>query len=323
MMKRKIMTAACCAFIICTLTGCQLALESEGANKSGDRLIGVFITTEYLDLFDFEGYLSDNFNSFHGGEIDLAGSDAQNYQGRLYADLVPRTLINEETGETAVTHEYVFNGIEGILFCVPAIRETDAENSYIATMSDPAICDGHTDIFAGDDENRVSINGTIFVTPSGSMKTYYLNPVYQSAGGNVYAVTGNGFMVNNEAYSEGSVYSETLDAETAITENGKVKKDSVSIKISLSVMFAPEKIVILQMGPDNALVLRTEYEPGAMPEDFKLDASTAYFIVEAHKRDDAGNIIVSREIYGRDVENIETFSVRADGVCVKNWTQIS
>ena len=88
-------------------------------------------------------------------------------------------------------------------------------------------------------------------------------------------------------------------------------------------MFAPEKIVILQMGSDNALISRNEYKPDAMPTYFTLESGTAYFIVETHKRDDTGNMIVSREIYGRDIESIETFSVRADGVCVKHWTQIS
>ena len=321
-MNRKITIAVCLALTLGALTGCRLALESAGANASGDRLIGVFITTEYLDLFDFEGYLNDNFNGFQGGEINLNGSDTQKYQGRLYAALVPRTLTNEETDESTVIHEYVFEDMEGIQYCVPTIHEAETENSYTAAMSDPAISDAHTDIFVGDDENRISIDGTIFAAPSNEMKTYYLNPVYQSADGSVYAVAGNAFMVNNEAYSEGTVYSLTLDETKTITDNGKAKKDSISIKITISVMFTPEKIVILQMDSDNATILRTEYEPDAMPKDLILETGTAYFIVETHKRDDTGNIVISREIFGSDVESIETFSVRSDGICVKNWTQI-
>jgi len=321
-MKRKIMIAVCCALILCALTGCQLAKESAGANTNEDRLIGVLITTEYLDLFDFEGYLNDNINSFQGGKINANGSNTQKYQGRLYAVLVPKMLTNEETGETTVTHEYVFEGIEGIQYCVPTIQETEAENSYIATMSDPAISDAHTSIFVGDDENGVSIDGTIFITSSSKMNIYYFNPVYQSVDGSVYAVSGDSFSFSSEAYGEGSAFSQTMENTTSITENGKTKKDSISITISISVMFTPEKIVILQMGSDNAIVSRTEYEPDAMPKDFTLEASTTYFIVETHKRDNMGNIIISREIYSRDVEHIETFFVRADGVCVKHWTQI-
>ena len=322
-MKRKMMIAVCCALILCALTGCQLAKESAGTNAYEDRLIGVFITTEYLDLFDFEGYLSDNYNSFQGGEINVDGSGTQKYQGRLYAVLVPRTLTDEETGETTVTHEYVFEGIEGILYCVPTIQPSEAENSYIATTSDPAISDGYTSIFVGDDENSVSIDGTIFVAPSKNDHIYYYNPVWQSAEGSVYAVSGDSFMFSSEAHGEGSAYAQTMDATTTITENGKAKKDSISIKISISVMYAPEKIVILQMDPDNVVISRSEYEPGEMPKDIMLKTDTAYFIVETHKRDDTGNIKIHREIYGRDVENIETFFVREDGVCVKHWTQIT
>ena len=36
--------------ILLNITGCQLALEDEGDKKSKDRLIGVFVTDEYLDL---------------------------------------------------------------------------------------------------------------------------------------------------------------------------------------------------------------------------------------------------------------------------------
>ena len=107
MMKRKIMIAVCCALMLCALAGCQLAKESAGANTNEDRLIGVLITTEPLGLFGFEGYLNDNFNSFRGGEINTNGSNTQNYQGRLYAVLIPRTLTNDSTGETSETEEYI------------------------------------------------------------------------------------------------------------------------------------------------------------------------------------------------------------------------
>ena len=318
-MKRKVIFSVCCALALCTLAGCQLAKDSAGADA--DSLIGVLITTEYLDLFDFNGYLNDNINSFLGGEINMNG-DAQEHQGRLYAVLVPRELINEETGETMVMHEYVFEDVDAISYFVPTIEATEMENSYVSTMSDPAISDGHTNLFVGDDENSVSLDGTIFVAPSSKERTYYFNPAYQSADGSVYAVAGNGFFVNSEAYSEGSVFSQTLDATTTITENGKAKRDSISIKISISVMFAPEKIVILQMDAGHMLISESEFEPGAVPDTYALEASTAYFVIEAHRHDDIGNPNIFREVYGRDTENIETFSVRAGGVCIKNWTQI-
>ena len=90
----------------------------------------------------------------------------------------------------------------------------------------------------------------------------------------------------------------------------------------MSVILAPERIVILQMNSDNAMISQTEYKPDEIPKDFALEADTAYLIVETHKRDHTGNVKVYRAIYGRDAETIETFYVREDGVCIKNGTQI-
>lgn len=322
MMKHKILIAICCTLILCALTGCQLAKENAGPSADEDKLIGVFITTEYLDLFDFDTYLNDNVTGFQGGEINMVGGNTSKYQGRIYADLVPRTDTYEETCETIVTYEYVFDGIEGISYCVPTIQETDGENNYIATLSDPAISDGHTSINTGDDENSVSLEGTIYVSPSRNMSTFYFNPIYQSADGSIYLVSGDGFTFNSETYSEGSVYSQILDDTTTVTENGKTKTDTISIKVSISIIFAPEKIVILQMDPDDTLISRTEYKPDLLPDVLALETSAAYFIVETHKRDNTGSPIILRDIYGKDVENIDTFFVRADGICEKHVMQV-
>lgn len=318
-MKRKIMIAACLALILYILTGWQLAQED--ADMVEDKLVGVFVTTEYLDLFDFEGYLNDNLSSFRGGEITVDGN-TQKYQGRLYATLTTRILTSEETGETFGTEEYVFEGIEGIAYFSPTIPATAERDSYIASVSDEAISDGHMSLNYKDDETSIILEGTIYTSPSNKRHTYYFNPVYQSADGSVYAVSGSGFMVNNESYSEGSVYSQTMDASTTVTENGKVKTDSTSIKLSISIMLAPEKIVVLQMDADSELISRTEYSPGEMPEFFMPEAATSYLIVETYKQDDTGSPKTSRTIYGRDAERIETFSARADGICIKHWTQI-
>ena len=323
MMKRNIIIAVCCILVLCALNGCRLAKEDAGANAHEDRLIGIFITTEYIDLFDFESYLNDNFNSFQGGEINIGGRNTQKYQGRFYAVLVPRTHTNEETGETILTHEYVFEGIQGIQYCVPTIEATEEENSYIATMSDPAVSDVHTSFNYGDDENSVSLEGTIYVASSKKSRIYFINPVYQSPDGSVYLVSGGSHEFTSEGYGEGSAYSQTIEASTTATENGKVMKDAVSIKITLSVIFAPEKIVVLQMNADNTPISQAEYTPDAFPDVIALETGAAYFIVETHKRDGMGSLLTSRDIYGMDVESIETFIAREDDICIKHWTQIT
>jgi len=320
MMKRKIVATMCCILILSTISGCRLAKEDFGTNSYDDRLIGVLITTEYLDLFDFQG-----------GEINLDGGNTQKYQGRLYAALIPKTYTKEETGETILTYEYVFEGIEGIQHCVPTMQPTEEENSYVAFVSDPAISDVHMDIFVDDDESRVSIDGAVFIIPSNKTNIYYFNPIFQSADGSVYAVMGSGFRVTNETYSgEGTLFSQTLDVTTTITENGKAKKDSVFITISISVLFTPEKIVVLQMDAKSQLIERAEYAPGTLPQEFTPASNVSYIIVETHKRDSLGNSIISRDIYDRvpaqyyasTATFIATFSARDDGFCTKNYSQL-
>ena len=46
----KYLTAAFAILIAGTMGGCTLAVPYAGKEGSGDRMIGAFITTEYLDL---------------------------------------------------------------------------------------------------------------------------------------------------------------------------------------------------------------------------------------------------------------------------------
>ena len=60
--KRSILVAGALVVVI-FLSGCQLA-AGDGLTVESERLIGVFITKEYLDLFDFDAYLEDNISDF-------------------------------------------------------------------------------------------------------------------------------------------------------------------------------------------------------------------------------------------------------------------
>lgn len=321
-MKRKLIMAVFCALLLCALTGCKLAQENMGTGEvTQDRLIGMFITTEHLDLFDFESYLSDNLGNFTGGDVILEG-DTQKYQGRLYATLKPKTMTDAETGRTVETEEYVFENMAGMAFLAPTVPATAEKESYTSSMYDEGITDVHTSHHFGDEKTGMTLEGTFYVTPAVNEHIYYFNPVYQSADGRVYATTGTGFIVHTESYGEYSIYTQTMDATTTVTENGKTKMDSTTIKLSISLMFAPEKIAVLQMDADSKLLSGMDYAPGAMPGTFVPDAATAYLIVETYKRDDTGSVKISRQIYGEDDQNIETFAARADGICVKHWTAI-
>ena len=321
MMIKKILAIFTAILILFTASGCQLALEDKGEYNNRDRLVGVLITNEYLDLFDMEGYLKDNLNKhFSGGLINIDSVDSK-YQGRLYATLKTRTLT-DDTGNTFETREFVFDNVEGIPYFSVKIPPTEDEVGFTASSSDEAISDGHVSIHESDDEEKTSLEGTIYVAMGQSATSRYINPVYQSADGSVYAISGSGIMLAGEQ-GEGSTYTQTLDETTTVRENGKSKTVSFNIKISLSIMIPPEKIVIMQMDKDSNIISKTEYFPGKLPETLTPEAGADYIIVESYKRDSENNLITSRSIYDRKNQNLETFYCRDDGICVKQWTNLN
>jgi len=317
-MKRSLIAAICCAVVLSVLSGCQLAKEQTDGNAYEDRLIGVFITTEFLSLFDIESYF--NNSGFRDGEILMDGR-MQAYQNRLYATLVTKTLINEKTGEEIQTEDFVFEGIDGIPFFTPTIPKTSEHEGYGTTLLGDAISNRHISIYVGDNINSTTMEGTIFVSPLKNNPAFYFNPVYQSADYSVYLVSGQGLSMSGDVAS-GATMNQTLEATTTIMENGITKTDSMSISISISTMFAPEKIIILQMDAENSLISRAEHKTDAMPKTFTPEISTAYIIVETHKQDNTGNAIISRNIYDNDSDSFETFIVREDGICIMYFTQI-
>ncbi len=300
-------------------SSCQLAREDAAEGAGNDRLVGVLVTNEYLDLFDFEGYLNDNLQNFSGGEITLDGSGEQ-YQGRLYAVLQDRILTND-SGKQSTIQEFVFPDIDGISYFAARIPATGESESFISSGSDEAISDGHVGLHYGDEEEKITLDGTIYLSSLNESCICYMNPVYQTEDGKVYAVSGNGMDVSG-VRDEGAVMSQTLDESTVITENGESKTMTTSIKISIAMLLPPETVVVLQMDSDNNVLSRAAYTPGELPETLKPEAATAYILVETYKYDASGAEIVTRELFTNQNETLTSFYARPDGVCVKQWTTL-
>jgi len=320
-MKRNIVIAACVllAALLVGLSGFTLASPETSKYAEEDKLIGVLVTTEHLDLFDMEGYLSKNLGKMaSGGEIILDG-DAAEFQGRLYATLTDRTLT-DETGQTVTTKEYVFEDAGYCYFC-PTISNEDG--IYIAASSDGAISDGHTAISVTEEGESITLDGTIYVVPAAGRGTYYMNPVYQSADGRVYAMSGSGVSFVEGDSAEGTACSRTITAESTVTENGESKTYSVSVKISLSVMYAPQHIYLLQYRSDGELLSRERYLPGALPEAISPAQDCSYIVLEAHKISPKGEAVVTRSLYQENDASLESFYCREDGLCVKQFTALN
>lgn len=295
------------------------AEAGEADTESKDRLIGIFVTTDYLDLFDFEGYLNDNINKVMDGTVNVRREDSAKYNGRLYAELVDKTLTDTETGRTSTTKEYVFEGTEGFLYYGAKIEE-DGE-SYYASSGDEAISDGHLGITVTDVGESVDMEGTIYMSAFGTKNCLYFNPVYQTDDGEVYAVAGHGYSFSGEI-SEGMIGSVMLEETNSYTINGETAETGTKIKMSYAFMYAPVEIIVTQMSGDNQVVDSREYKPGELPEELIMMADTEYIIVETVKMDNSGKEIHTREMYQQDIDIFQTFFCREDGICVEKSTKV-
>lgn len=300
---RKMIAAMLVGVCFFWLTGCQLAREDIVTERAyqEDRLIGVLVTTEYLSI-------------------------PRESDGRIYAVLKDKTLTEEETGKETTIQEFVFENIEGFPYFVAYVPSEEGGDNVFASQSTrsqghEAISDGHTGIHYSDEEEKITLEGTVYFVPGLANLIFQLNPIYQQPDGRIYVTNGSSF--SNSGEGEATQGSATLDETMAMTENGKTKKFTTNIKISMSSMFAPEKIVIIQLDKNSSILSRQEFAPGAVPDKMLPEEDTAYIIVEAHKRNNAGEAVVTREIYSERDETLATFMVRGDRVLAKALTTLT
>ena len=298
--------------------GCQLAKEEGGETESAerDRLIGVFLTREHLDLFDWEGYFNDNAGALAGGGHAIDETDTAAYGGRLYATLTRETRT-DDAGEQHERLDCTFEGIEGIRYF--AVEEGITTHM----ISDPGISGVHQAITDTEEAKRIDLEAVLYVEAAAETETvvWYLNPVYQSTDGSVYLTEGHGTSLAG-GMTEGASFSTKFDETETVTVDGKSVETGASVSVRIESKFPAERINVLQMDAGHAVVARTEYDAGALPEEIVPLPGTEYLIVETVKRGLAGEEIVSRALYGRQETKFITFC-RGDGtVLLEQYTRL-
>ncbi|MEG0913617.1 MAG: hypothetical protein RSD35_03535 [Oscillospiraceae bacterium] len=319
-MKNKAVCIILTLLLAAAFSGCQLAHEELAQPKKDDKLIGVFVTYEHLDLFDMESYLNDNINNFSdGGSIQINGDDDK-YNNRLDA-----TLIQEEKtatgGEKYTDSRYVFEGLEGISMFSPAITDPITGDSYVSSDADAGIADCKSHYSEVDNEKVIELEGTVYVTSGAMSDGIYMNPVYQSDDGAVYLQSGQGFMASGDN-GEGGVYTQTMTASTSRTENKTVTTFSSSIKLSVATMNPTEKVAIFQMDGTNNIIAKDEYPPDSVPDQITPDISCEYLIVESHKTAFDGERKVERQIFSNTDASLYYFVKGSSGVLFKTYSSI-
>lgn len=275
-----------------TMSGCQLAIENYNDN-SNDRLVGAFITTEYLNLSDFEAQFANGNYEIENGNLKFQDNSGS---GRLYAQLVDGI--------------YKFPGYEGYSCFIAEVTQDYGETTVVYTdeiISDPKLHSGSTD-----NGESIEISGTIYLTPKAASKAYYINPVYQSPDGAVYAVSGSG--ISNGSDMTGSDFSTKLTADTAKNENGKTESFSSSIEIVLKVVNEPGNIRILEMDSDNNIISKKSYTPAEVPDKITTNKNTEYIIIETELTTSENGKEITRKLYNKTDTDVSVLIGRDDGL---------
>lgn len=298
-MERRKWTVALGIYAAMLLCGCSLAVPGAETEDGTDRLIGVFITDEYLDLFDMDSFLQDHASRLiKANEIQIG--KASGYEQKLYA------VIDKKNSENISDWDISFGDVEGISFFAPCLQEESGEMVRLPVYS-AGISDSNTNINVTDDGEKVSLQGTIYMVPGQMDKNiaYYMNPVYQTEDGRIYLTGGSGFSTSGES-GEGVHSTTTLSGEIKLTENERATTEKSSVAVSYATMHRPVKITLYQMDGNHQCIKEQEYIPGTLPESMEMEPEAAYLLTETEKERLSGERFLIREVYDRreDDDNI-------------------
>lgn len=284
------------ALFVCSLTGCRLALEEAPVQDSTeDRLVGILMTEEYLA----GGIPELTVNS--RGEISFAEK----------SEKIDGTLVFDEHGPSDV----VFEGIEGygIYNITVWNEEQDSHTSY--AIGDDIFSDG---FFKAGDENSVEV--TVYVEPGGP-GSFYFNPVYQTAQGNVYMYPGTG--LSWAEGMKGASSTHTMSQKRKVSTNGQeiVESNSFAFHITCVEQITSYRLLFMDRDSNVTDIMQGD-ELAEMWDaeqwELTVPSETAYLILEQEKEN--GEIL--RTICSRGEEPLEFLLSAGGGYMVKRQMNI-
>lgn len=243
------------ALLLC-LSGCQLAQPE--AQTQADMLVGVMLTPEPLDLFDWEGYVGDRFGQADG---EVSAADAADYAQRLYA-----TRVDEG--------RWQFEGVEGFAFFAASY---ESESGTVSAVQNDGLADGSYAVHERDEGSDCDIAATLYVRPEVRF-AWYFNPVYQTESGEVYLTAGQGMSFAGDN-SPGMSASQTFSGTRSYTGPDGQRTDSTSCAITVEIRALPEQLRIFWMDAENRILRQESWTPDALPDSID-PGDAAWLLVE-------------------------------------------
>lgn len=287
--KRKLIFVAVVLLQMLCFSGCKLALPEQEtiAVSGGDRLCGIYMTTQYLDI-PFEG------------------------DGRIYGTL------HMSRGENEVTDcAVVFEDIEGYgMYCLNGEDENGTLYSY-ADCDELFLPKAHSAVT--DEGTEDTMEAVVYVTENAA-ETYYFNPVYQTKDGNVYVTQGSGMSSNSLV--DGASFSHSVDNTLTVAENGKVKKESTKFTVEIQGKAETDSSTLLIMNRENEIIERIQLtEDHEMWEkgELKLPAEAEYLILQEEKMGEDTQGEQTRTIIDKEEETATVLYPGENGLFVPRY----
>ncbi len=221
------------------------------------RLVGYFMTREHLDLSEVE--------------VNAAGK-VQVKSGRLYAQL-------DESGEPQ------FPGLEGEMICCLVVGD-DAAGGYTGVFQDGSFFDVNTHFSYDTDDDggsteRVELSAELRVCP-GEVQRFFMNPIYQLSGGEVYLTAGTGLGFQSD--TPGGRGTQRISETDTVVLRGKKTAYTMDLAISVLVCARPEKLVLVCMDENNMPLRTQEFAQDALPGEFTPEDGTAWLLAVQHAK---------------------------------------
>lgn len=302
--------------ILLNLCGCSLAKEDAGgeAQVNTDRLVGAFVTTEYLDLFDMDAYLNE-----HAEEVMGSGSDGRMIDGREYSRRMYATIDYHNSTEPQ-DWEIRFGDVEGVCFFDAKWQREGEEPFRMMTCGDE-ICDVTRHLNVSEKGESTTMTGVMYALVGEDVDeiSIYFNPVYQMETGELYVVSGNSYSLAGEI---GGSFSMQLEEKTSVTENGESQEWGCTVELTVEILRArPSKISFHFLNEDLEMLHTEEYAAGEVPTELEVVENTACMVVETVWTDGE----VTRELFEPNESEqsyVETFYKVSDEVLGKQTTEM-
>lgn len=298
-MNKRILTILLAMALL--LGGCQLAQPEAQKSEAQDMLVGVFLTTEPLGAVNtdaqMEAYLS-------GKDVSAAMPETD----RIYG------VFEEEIQDGMTTGTYSFPDLDGILLASFRIApHGENTNAYWSTALTEGICDVKIGHHSKDNGETLTLSGTVYTRRNNPEHlVLYHNPVYQTQGGEVYVIQGDGVSFGDASCSQ------TLKAAVVHKENGKEATWTAEIDVHVEPIAPAESVEILQMDREHKILHQPEYELAQLPEMVLVPEPAEYLLLEEHLTDGS----IRRTLYQNGDGYVTIYESWEKGICIKRQIPI-